>query len=293
MKYKREMTVLLFTLSCLLIGYARRTNSSLPTSLPFTGNLTSDATGTGDNTTMGIKIDFIEQPVRFCFGKIGKFIGKHPWYFLIIPLFLSGLMGAGFFFLRERTSNDIEKEFTPLNGPGKSERHYMQETFPENKTMFSNLRLSTNGMYAKVILTHDVDILGKDALKDVLLIDKRIREMTDESLNYSGICAKVNHKCFSNKLLDIVKKNESIRPILNYPIHKFENESIHMGYLIGGVELEVDDATVSTAKAIQLFYYLQENNKTSDTWLTKLMNLRSNITSNTRQVCADRSSCLI
>lgn len=228
---------------------------------------------------MAIKVDFIEQPVRFCFGIIGKFIGKHPWYFIIIPLILSGIMGAGFYFFEERSSDDIEKEFTPLNGQGKSDRQYIQDTFPENLSLFSNLRLSTEGIYATVILTHATDILSTEAFEQVLRIDNSIRGMTakngEETFNYSDICARVNHECFSNILLDMVDYNATnIRSLkLEYPVHHFEDVSTHMGYHLGGVKVD-DNDTVLSAEAIQLFFYLQEDNNKSDLWLTTFMNLQ-------------------
>ena len=236
-----------------------------------------------------IKVYFIEQHLRFCFGIIGKFIGLHPWYFLIIPLFLSGMMGAGFYFLEERTSNDIEKQFTPVDGRGKLERQYIQDTFPEDLSMFSSLRLSTEGIYATVILTHETNILSTEAFEEVLRIENIIREMTttsgEETFKYSDICAKMNHNCFSNTLLDMVSYNASnFRSInITFPVHHSENGSTHMGYFIGGVNVD-SNAVVLSTEAIRLFFYLQEDGEKSGIWLTEFIDVLSFESETTTQV---------
>ncbi|CAB1436693.1 unnamed protein product [Pleuronectes platessa] len=45
-------------------------------------------------------------------------------------------LGSGFYFLDDRLSNDLEKEFTPSDGKAKAEREYVQETFHGNDSCF-------------------------------------------------------------------------------------------------------------------------------------------------------------
>ncbi|TNN81440.1 Patched domain-containing protein 3 [Liparis tanakae] len=86
-------------------------------------------------------------------------------------------LGSGFYLLEDRTSNDIEEQFTPLDGQAKLERKYIQETFPRNDSMFSRLRLSTDGNYATLIATSDRNILTVDSLQHILDLDFRVRSM--------------------------------------------------------------------------------------------------------------------
>uniref|UniRef100_A0A3B5BC82 Patched domain-containing protein 3 n=1 Tax=Stegastes partitus TaxID=144197 RepID=A0A3B5BC82_9TELE len=155
--------------------------------------------------------DCIEKPLRICFEMMGHFIGSHPWWFLIIPLMLSAGLGSGFYLLKDKISNDIEAQFTPVDGPAKMERKYIQETFPGNDSMFSRLRLSTDGNYATVIAASDGNILTVESLQDILDIDFKIRSMVvqfdNQSFRYVDVCAKVIGSCTSNDILDMIDYN--------------------------------------------------------------------------------------
>ncbi|XP_016319918.1 patched domain-containing protein 3-like, partial [Sinocyclocheilus anshuiensis] len=52
----------------------------------------------------------------------------------------------------EREANDIEDQFTPVNGPAKLERAIVLENFPQSED-FSQLRLASDGTYASLIIT--------------------------------------------------------------------------------------------------------------------------------------------
>nr|XP_020508055.1 patched domain-containing protein 3-like [Labrus bergylta] len=141
--------------------------------------------------------DCIERPLRICFKLLGHFIGSHPWWFLIVPLILSTCLGSGFYFLKDRMSNNIEEQFTPVYGPAKTERRYIQETFPGNDSMFSRLRLSTDGNYATFIATSDRNILTVEFLQHILELDFKVRSMVvqfdNKSFEYVDVCAQVSY----------------------------------------------------------------------------------------------------
>ncbi|XP_040000414.1 patched domain-containing protein 3 [Xiphias gladius] len=237
------------------------------------------------------RTDCIERPLRICFQMLGCFIGSHPWWFLITPLILSAGLGSGFYFLVDRMSNNIEEQFTPVDGQAKLERKYIQETFPGNESMFSNLRLSTSGNYATLIATSDKNILTVDSLQDILYWDFKIRSMVvqfdNQSFEYVDVCAGVMGSCTSNDILDIIKCNASnIHAVnLTFPWYHSDVRSIPLYLSLGSVKLDKDSSVVESAEAIQLHYYLREDTKAkTDLWLKSFLDLVSNESSTSLQV---------
>lgn len=239
----------------------------------------------------GFHSDCTERRVCACFERMGHFIGSHPWCFLIVPLVLSMSLGSGFRLLRDRMSTGIEEQFTPVDGEAKTERKYIQETFPGNETTFSRLRLSTDGNYATLIATSDGDILSVEALQDVLDLDIRVRSMMvhhgNQSFEHVDVCAEVMGSCVSNDVLDIIEYDaDKVRSInLTFPWHHSGNRSFPLYLSLGSVKLHKHSSVVQSAKAIQLHYYLREDNRAgTDLWLQGFIHLLSNASSVSIQV---------
>lgn len=237
------------------------------------------------------RIDYMERRLRICFEMMGSFIGSHPWWFLITPLILSTGLGSGFYFLKDRMSNNIEEQFTPVDGKAKMERKYIEETFPGNDSMFSSLRLSTRGIYATVIATSDRNILTGEPLQDILNLDLKVKAMVvqlaNQSFDYSDICAEVVGVCTSNAILDVIKydANNIDNVSLTFPWHHSGFQSIPLHLSLGSVKLNTESSAVESAKAMQLHYYLRkEQEAKTDLWLESFINLVSNYSSTSIQV---------
>ncbi|XP_059201171.1 patched domain-containing protein 3 [Centropristis striata] len=235
------------------------------------------------------RTDCIERPLRICFEMMGHFIGSHPWWFLIAPLILSASLGSGFYLLKDRMSNDIEEQFTPVDGRAKLERKYIRETFPGNDSMFSRLRLSTDGNYATVIVTSDRNILSVESLQEILDLDFTVRTMAvqleNQSFEYVDVCAQMMGSCTSNDILDILEYTATNIDTVNltFPWHYTDLRSFPLYLSLGSVKLYEESSVVESAKAIQLHYYLHQDNKT-DLWLESFINMISNISSTSIQV---------
>ncbi|XP_070774947.1 patched domain-containing protein 3-like [Enoplosus armatus] len=237
------------------------------------------------------RTDCIERPLRIWFEMMGHYVGSHPWWFLIAPLILSASLGSGFYLLEDRMSNSIEEQFTPVDGQAKTERKYIQETFPGNDSMFSRLRLSTDGNYATLIATSDRNILTVESLQDILDLDFKVRGMVvqfdNQSLEYVDVCAEGTGSCTSNDILDIIEYNANNIDTVNltFPWHHSDFRSFPLYLSLGSVKLNMESSVVESAKAIQLHYYLREDNKTkTDLWLESFINLVSNVSSTSIQV---------
>ncbi|CAB4057438.1 unnamed protein product [Lepeophtheirus salmonis] len=58
-----------------------------------------------------LRLEFIDDSLKFIFSKVGIIVGKHPGYFVIIPLLLTALAATGF--QRLHFQSDPEYLFSP------------------------------------------------------------------------------------------------------------------------------------------------------------------------------------
>ncbi|KAF3699027.1 Patched domain-containing protein 3 RND-type protein RNDEu-3 [Channa argus] len=221
---------------------------------------------------------------------MGHFIGYHPWWFLITPLVLSTSLGTGFYFLKGRTSNNIEEQFTPVDGKAKMERKYIEETFPGNDSMFSSLRLSTSGNYATLIATSDRNILRVGPLQEVVDLDLKVRTMVvqldHQSFDYVNVCADVMGFCTSNVIIDIINHDANNIDSVNltFPWYHSNSRSFPLYLSLGSVKWNKESSVIESAKAIQLHYYLRKDDKAkTNLWLESFIHLVSNNSSTSIQ----------
>ncbi|XP_066530217.1 patched domain-containing protein 3-like [Hoplias malabaricus] len=210
----------------------------------------------------------IEKPLSLGFHKLGYIVGRHPWCFLVFPLVIAGSMGGGFYFLSDREANDIEDQFTPKNGPAKTERMFVKEHFPTTED-FSQLRMYTDGTYASLIITSPAtNILTVDNFQEIIDLDRKVKNITagNHLLTYQRLCAKTGKTCATNAILDVINYNASeIQGIaITFPFY----HGVFLGVEVGGVTLKSGSQVIESAEAIRLFYFLQDNiQDKTDEWL--------------------------
>ncbi|XP_072910823.1 patched domain-containing protein 3-like [Hemitrygon akajei] len=207
------------------------------------------------------KTNCVEKVFRTAFKKLGKIVGTHPWWFFTIPLLISAGLGAGFYFLPVLEANDLEEQFTPIEGPAKSEREFIKQHFPTNDSeSFFAQRLYTEGTFASFIaVSKGKNILTIDAFKEIISLDEKVKQFSisdnDHTMrNYSSLCALRSGSCVSNAILNFIKDNPGSTQF-TYPTMK----RIFIGSTIGGVKLKPKSSIIETAKAIKIDYYLQED----------------------------------
>uniref|UniRef100_A0A673NR40 Uncharacterized protein n=1 Tax=Sinocyclocheilus rhinocerous TaxID=307959 RepID=A0A673NR40_9TELE len=109
------------------------------------------------------------------FEKLGHLVGSYPFCFFVIPLMISAALGGGLNFLKVHEDNDVENQFTPINGPSKQTRHFIKETFPSNDSLFSSQRLYAEGNYAVMIFSIVEGNILTDALfEEISELDKQV-----------------------------------------------------------------------------------------------------------------------
>ncbi|XP_067285582.1 patched domain-containing protein 3-like isoform X2 [Pseudorasbora parva] len=221
------------------------------------------------------KTDCIERPLSLAFEKLGCVVGRHPYVFIIGSLYVAAALGAGFIFLQEMEANDIEDQFTPVNGRAKLERAIVVENFPQSEE-FSELRLSSEGTYASLIITglQGENILTEAAFNDIIELDRQVKSITTGN-TFENLCAKSNGKCVSSAILDIY--NDTKKVPLN--ITNLMNNDMFWETTTGGVEIKPNTSELTSVKAVRLFYFLDEmKTKENSYWLDGFLKLISNYT---------------
>ncbi|XP_071790217.1 patched domain-containing protein 3-like [Asterias amurensis] len=216
--------------------------------------------------------DCIEKGLRSFFFNYGGFIAKHPFPFLLLPLVLSGALGAGLVFIREEQS--VENLYTPENGQAKTDRATVEELFAEhgdNNTLVA--RLTRLGRSGKIIIERNDggNILKKTVLEEILNLHEKILTISvmqnGQGYNFSDLCVKWNGDCNENAILYIYNYNASMLDsiTLTYPIYNSNNEVLFLGGELGGVEFKSGSpGEVFSADVMQLSYILRNQDSMDD-----------------------------
>ncbi|XP_074013729.1 patched domain-containing protein 3-like [Numenius arquata] len=201
--------------------------------------------------------DCLERPLKRLFKGLGSGVAACPWPFVLVPLLLSGGLGAGFFFLPQREANDIEEQFTPTWGPAKADRDFVQRYFPtDDSERFSAQRLPTEGAYAALIAVaaEGGSVLDPAARRDLQRLDAAVR-----TGDYDKLCARSGGTCADpcpEPLLPLLDDAGAAAALENlyFPV----SNGSFLGAALGGVRTGADGRVLS-ARALKLVYYLRED----------------------------------
>ncbi|XP_050310845.1 patched domain-containing protein 3-like isoform X1 [Anthonomus grandis grandis] len=222
---------------------------------------------------MGIKI--VAEYLNRSFYNLGLVVGKHPGYFLIMPVLITLLGMTGY----QRIHNNIDPEylFSPVNGQGKMERAIVEEYFKVNYTSrFNVARITRAGRFGRLIITSkddNKDMLRMSVWKEMRELDNLIQDMTveykGEYFNYSSICAKWMDDCFFNDILNleyVIDKVELGEWQLTFPLTlNIMTLDVHvLPVFFGGTQV-TEEGFVKSVPSVQLVYFGNADTKKMDT----------------------------
>ncbi|KAF5284697.1 hypothetical protein FQR65_LT13450 [Abscondita terminalis] len=231
--------------------------------------------------TLGVKLCNLQMGLRCLddflnrsFYRLGLFVGRHPGYFVIIPVLLFLLCLTGY----QRIHYNIDPEylFSPVNGPGKYERAVVEEHFKLNYTHRFNVgRITRAGRFGRVIITSSTsnkNILRKEVWAEMRMLDNLIQNITasfeDEFFSYKDICAKWGSECFQNNILNldyIMDQVESGQLNLTFPLmfNPVTWDAHAFPVYFGGTEVN-EDNIITSVPSVQLAYFINVDTKKLD-----------------------------
>ena len=208
---------------------------------------------------------------------LGRFVGRHPLPFLIVPIILTFLCLLGT--LRLDFTNDAEFLYTPINGRAKDERDFFQDTFPSDDDNFSPVSYTKLGGFLRVIIEdkRNRNILNERAIDALFALHDFILNVKEKDkgkeYRYGDICASFEGNCTYSEILTILANRVAgDTSDITYPFH------VEPGYgtynlitQLGGVKLRGD--VIQSARSIQLSYYVRykysDDKDKGDKWLNE------------------------
>uniref|UniRef100_A0A2K6EUF9 SSD domain-containing protein n=1 Tax=Propithecus coquereli TaxID=379532 RepID=A0A2K6EUF9_PROCO len=237
--------------------------------------------------------DCLEAPLSSAFGCLGWAVGAHPWFFLLAAMMLTAALGSGLIYLPKDKEEDLEQQYTPIGGPAKAERRFVQAHFTTNDSYrFSAARRSTEVSFASIlVVANAASLLEEDTFTEVSRLDDAVQSVSVEEVNgtqipYTQVCAKYKNVCVPpNPLLNAWQQNRTLDlRNVTFPIFDYEDHPIYLGGFFGGNALGKRmgrNQLLLQTKALRLLYYLKterlEDKLRSKQWLAHFLNQFNNI----------------
>jgi len=239
----------------------------------------------------------IESPLRGYFERHGRYVAKHPYPFMFVPLIMTLCMGYGLRHLE--VINDTEYLVTPKNGQSKSERRIIQEFFhvDQHGGFMPERSPALDGFLDIVISSKDEsNILQSKHIESIIQLEELVNNVTvtdstGSTYNYQDICASWKERngeegCMPMPLLKLIYENNPTnvdKTEVNYPKQgysmKMENGmenivDLFMGNILGNVTVENGTTRVTYARATRITFFLRYETATeqakSDLWFTEV-----------------------
>ncbi|XP_067137535.1 patched domain-containing protein 3-like [Centruroides vittatus] len=232
-----------------------------------------------------MKIDCVRRTISVIFRKLGRFIGLHPYYFILLPVLITATFSA--FLLNINTIEKLTKLAFADSGRAFNIKKFIDKTFPFNTSEFFDLSSFTAVPKCVSVMFTKKDggnMLQKDALLEISRADELIKNITineaGRKIGYSDLCGRVGQKCFENLVIEILPEIDSIvqrKKKLRYP---YDIDPLTYSYKIyslnfGGV-IEDENGIVQTVNVIRLLYFTDESDENKlnfiEKWRTAVYN---------------------
>ncbi|XP_067135658.1 patched domain-containing protein 3-like [Centruroides vittatus] len=212
------------------------------------------------------KFNVIHRHLSSRFRHLGRLIGRHPLYFVIIPLLFTALSALGL--LRLQVIKDSEYLHVPSNGRTFKARTEIEKFFPENATDFDFTRMTLYKGANMIIATcKDGGTMMREYVFDELqMLNEKILDIKiqwkSQNITYSDICMTSEGVCYQNNLLSLKTKFEDVRRKklqIKYPL---EINSSHISadtINLGGVSTD-ENSFITDFQAVRLLYFVDYYN---------------------------------
>ncbi|XP_019695773.1 patched domain-containing protein 3 [Harpegnathos saltator] len=213
--------------------------------------------------------DFLNR----AFHKLGLVVGRHPGYFVIVPLLLACICFTGY----QRIHYEIDPEylFSPINGPGKTERAVVEQYFKVNYSyQFDLSRITRPGRFGHVIVTPKDgghNMLKKEIWQELIELDRIIKDIKadyeGETFTYEHICARWLSECFGNNILDlhhVIAEVERGDLNLTFPLmlNPVTLDALVFPVFFGGSV--IDNGLIKSVPSVQLAYFITVDSPRQD-----------------------------
>ncbi|XP_023235698.1 patched domain-containing protein 3-like [Centruroides sculpturatus] len=227
-----------------------------------------------------MKLDCVRKIFCHSFKKLGKTVGRHPYYFIFLPVILS--ITLSIFIRTLTTSKTFNDVITSDTGKLFTVKKFIENTFSYNSSQFSD-QLRTpdipNTLAIYLLKKDEGNMFEKNILSEVKLVDEIIQNITLETngktIQYTDLCTRIHKKCFKNPIIEVISEVgiDSIlqkRKKLKYPVDIDLLSFTYKAYFLnlGGVT-EDNQNFVDKVNAVMLLYATDSKNKMKNKLFTK------------------------
>ncbi|XP_023243907.1 patched domain-containing protein 3-like [Centruroides sculpturatus] len=228
-----------------------------------------------------MKLDIIRRKLSHVFKRLGSLIGRHPYFFIIIPMLISFGSIAGIFKLRyKRTVIDSMKADS---GKLFSTVKFIEETW-KTASVSDEIRFTQvpDGVILFVVSRNGRNMLAKEILQELQIADSIVKnctiEMFNRTIGYGDICAKVRNKCYENSFFEIMYDADNVvsgKRKFKYPVDIDKLTYSYRMYVtsLGGVTID-ENEYVKRVLGVRLLYVIDRLNKKNiqfrDSWVNEV-----------------------
>lgn len=211
-----------------------------------------------------MKFNCVDRVLTKAFYKFGVCVAKNPYYFIIIPLAVSAFLLTGM--QRLVYEDDPEYLFSPVDGLAKTERSIVEQHFPLNYSgKFNAGRATRAGKFGRIIITpkNSSSVLTLELFKDLVKLNKIVESINisydEDTYRYKDICARWQHKCYRNDVLDLESYPWGSDYNLSFPIeiHMFNYKRLYLPAMFGGIKRSKSGTNMLDASAITMYWFLE------------------------------------
>nr|KAG5702445.1 hypothetical protein BaRGS_027532 [Batillaria attramentaria] len=141
----------------------------------------------------------VKRVVTSAFTRYGKFVGRHPLPFIILPILIFGGLGAGLVALD--TETDMETIYFPKDSRAMDDRQTVRDTFPDLNNMSYNAfsQSDTDEAATLIFKAKGDDILNPAVLAEIQTVVDQVKNITATSdsrtLTHNDVCARAASQC--------------------------------------------------------------------------------------------------
>ena len=221
---------------------------------------------------------YVPDALSNVFYKYGKFVGRHPLPFLLVPPCVAFALMVGL--INIESTGDAEYLYVPVNARGLDERDYFEDTFVFNdREYFTAQRLTTIAGFVQIYIYPQSgnDVLRDDVVDATKTLDTFVREhvarFKGDRYQYNDICARWNDTCTNSGFLQIVGDSSIDSLSISYPFHTDAQGGVFsLVSEVGGVEYP--DGVLTSARSLLLSYFVRSQSssdeKRAEEWLNSL-----------------------
>ena len=149
-------------------------------------------------------------------------MGRHPVWFIVLPIVIFGGLGAGMVALGEK--KDLEKVYFPMNSRAMKDRQYVRDTFPDLSNVSYNAFSQSDTDKTVVLFFKSKSgqtIFDSSTITEIAAIVNGVKSLSSFRKTYIDVCTKSSTTCVEDgeMALDPTFQSAVASGTVTYPVY--------------------------------------------------------------------------